>query len=174
MRNERKTGNWVIRLLIALAAIPMVAWCQTPVVSKVVDAASYALTLGSPGSIATIFGTNLARRGYGNRARGSAAAPAWRDESDMERSCRSAVLCFAHADQFPGAIPRRYNPGVLVTAGVVVSTAAGNSVPYKPGSGTSDASGYAAGLFHGRQRLRPGRGSQCCRRWQRLTQLRRE
>jgi hypothetical protein len=59
MRNERKTGNWVIRLLIALAAIPMVAWCQTPVVSKVVDAASYALTLGSPGSIATIFGTNL-------------------------------------------------------------------------------------------------------------------
>jgi len=46
--------------LLALAAAPMAVWCQAPVVSALVDAASFAPTGGHPGAIVTIFGTNLA------------------------------------------------------------------------------------------------------------------
>jgi len=37
------------RALIALATVPVAAWCQVPVVSQVVNAASYQTTSGSPG-----------------------------------------------------------------------------------------------------------------------------
>jgi len=140
MCNERKTGNRAWRALIGLAAIPAAAWCQTPVVSSVVDSASYAATLGSPGAIVSIFGTNLAAatattQGFPLPRQLGGTTVTWNGVA--------APLFYVSPTQinFQVPSPNDETPGVVVAAGVVVSTAAGNSAPYSPGANAWEVAG---------------------------------
>ena len=96
---------------------------------------------GAPGSIATLFGTNLAAA---TATASGVPLPRQLGGTRVTWNGVAAPLFYVSPTQINFQVPNPYDtiPGVLVTAGVVVSTAAGNSVPYKSGNGW-----YAAGLF---------------------------
>ena len=121
--------------LIGLAATVMAAWCQTPVVSKVANAASYQATLGPAGTIVTIFGTSLA--GTTSSARGFPLP--------LELSGTSVTVGGVAAPLFYVS-PTQINLQAPSGGAVVVSTAAGTSAPYLPGTATPSA-WYAGGIF---------------------------
>jgi uncharacterized protein (TIGR03437 family) len=128
--------------LIWLATIPIVAWCQTPVVSRVVDSASYEATLGSPGFIVTIFGTNLAAATATEQV---VPLPRQLGGTTVTWNGVAAALFYVSPTQINLQVPSatsQVSPGV----GIVVSTAAGSSVPYQPSAATPNA-WYAAGIF---------------------------
>lgn len=136
-----RTGTVSCGVLIGLATIPMVAWCQTPVVSGVVNSASYEATLGSPGSIVTIFGTNLAAA---TATAQSVPLPQQLGGTTVTWSGVATPLFYVSPTQINLQVPTasQRSPGV----GVVVSTAAGNSAPYDPFVATPNA-WDAAGIF---------------------------
>ncbi len=139
MRRRLRTVSGGV--LIWLATVPIVAWCQVPVISAVVDSASYTVTLGSPGSIATIFGTNLAAATATAQA---VPLPKQLGGTTVTWNGLAAPLFFVSPTQINLQVPSeaQRNPGV----GLVVSTLGGNSAPYQPSSATPNA-WYAAGLF---------------------------
>lgn len=122
--------------LAALMAAPTAAWGQAPVVSALVDAASYAPTGGLPGAIVTIFGTNLA------------AATATAQSYPLPRQLGGATVTWSgiQAPLFYVS-PTQINlqvPWEERTAGedvLVVSTAAGNSATYSPAIAAPNARG---------------------------------
>ena len=128
-------------VLIWLATIPGVAWCQTPVVSSVVDSASYEATLGSPGSIVTIFGTNLATATATAQA---VPLPTQLGGTTVTWNGFSAPLFYVSPTQINLQVPFASHRSRGV--GVVVFTAAGDSVPYDPFVATPNA-WDAAGIF---------------------------
>lgn len=128
--------------LIWLAAIPA-AWCQTPVVSGVVDAASYTATLGEPGSIGSIFGTNLAA------STGTAQVvplPKQLVGTTVTWNGVAAPLFYVSPTQINFQVPSELGQPAGVNSSVIVSTPAGSSVPFQPSSATPSA-WYVAGLF---------------------------
>jgi uncharacterized protein (TIGR03437 family) len=127
-------------VLIGLATIPIVAWCQTPVISAVVNSASYEATLGSPGSIVAIFGTNLAAA---TATAQSVPLPRQLGGARVTWNGVAAPLFYVSPTQinFQVPSPNDTTPGVLVIAGVVVSTDAGNSVPFAATPNARDAAG---------------------------------
>ena len=118
--------------LIVLASIPSAAWCQVPVVSQVVNAASYQTTSGSPGSIAAIFGTNLA-----------ATAEAAQTVPLPFQLGGTSVTVLGHAVPLFYVSPTQINFQVPEggTSVVVVTTAAGSSFPSEPAEDTWPAAG---------------------------------
>jgi uncharacterized protein (TIGR03437 family) len=113
-----------MRVLLALAAIPMAAWCQTPVISAVVDAASYAPTVGAPDAIVTIFGANLAAT-----TATAQTVPLPRQLGGTTVTWRgiAAPLFYVSPTQINLQVPSESVSASLV---VVVSNAAGSSAPY--------------------------------------------
>jgi uncharacterized protein (TIGR03437 family) len=121
-------------VLIALSAVPAAAWCQTPTITSVVDSASYQATLGSPGSIVSIFGTNLA----------ATTATAETLPLPLQLAGTSVTVGQVAAPLFYVS-PTQINfqaPGPL-NGGVFVSTAAGGMAV----SGPPENAWFAAGIF---------------------------
>jgi len=129
MRNKQSGGSRALRALLGLAALPIMAWCQTPVVTSLVNAASYQPTLGAPGSIASVFGSNLAAAAATAQAY---PLPRQLGGASVTWNGVAAPLLYVSPTQinFQVPSPGDETPGVVVVAGVVVSTAAGNSVPF--------------------------------------------
>ena len=144
MHSERRAGS-ILRIATWIAITAVTAWSQTPAVSSVVDAASYEPTLGAPGALATIFGTNLAAAAATAQA---LPLPTELGGTQVTWNGVAAPLLYVSPTQinFQVPTPDDETPGVLVVTGVVVSTAAGNSAPYNPATATPDA-WQAGGIF---------------------------
>jgi len=121
-------------VLVALAAITVSAWGQTPVVSRVVNSASYQPTFGSPGSIASIFGANLAAT---TAAAQAVPLPFELGGTSVTVLGQAVPLYYVSPVQINFQVP---NAGVV---DLVVSTAAGTSQPYGP----PDNAWNEAGVF---------------------------
>jgi len=125
--------------LIAVVALPMVALCQGPVISSVVNAASYQATPGTTGSLDTIFGTNLA----------STTATAQKFPLPSQLGGTSVTVGGVLAPLLYVS-PSQINfqmPGFKTSdTNIVVATAAGSSASYDPFTAVPNA-WYAAGLF---------------------------
>jgi len=124
--------------LLALMLTPAAAWCQTPVVSSLVNAASYQTTWGRPGTIATIFGTNLAATAATAQ---SAPLPRQLAGTTVTVGGITAPLFYVSPTQINLQIPWG-GPN----NNIVVSTAVGSSAPYNPQTATPDA-WEAGGVF---------------------------
>jgi uncharacterized protein (TIGR03437 family) len=135
MRNERQVGNLMNRVLIALAAAPLAAWCQKPVIASVVNSASYQATLGATGSIATILGTNLAA---------TTATPNV-VPLPLELGGTSVTVNGATVPLFYVS-PTQINFQTPGYGTIVVTTTEGSSVPYDPAAAAPDA-WASAGIF---------------------------
>lgn len=146
--------------LLTAVLLPVAAWCQRPVISPggVVNAATYSADyVGALGSIATIFGTNLAAS---TQAATTLPLPITLAGTSVSVNGIAAPLFYVSPGQINFQIPELGNegPGASTAQGVVVVTAAGGaSDPYtSPGvdgagvfSGTGiftlDASGCGRG-----------------------------
>ncbi len=129
-----------IRLLLFLAAFVPSAWCQKPVIfpGDVVNAASYAVTTTtlrperpeglSPGSIASIFGANLASS---TETASTIPLPTQLTGTSVTVHGLPAHLFYVSPSQINFQMPWRY-PGLTESqaTGVVVTTAAGSSDLY--------------------------------------------
>jgi uncharacterized protein (TIGR03437 family) len=150
-----------IRLLFFLAAFVASAWCQKPVIfpGGVVNAASYAVTTTvlipqrpeglSPGSIASIFGANLA---YSTETASTIPLPTQLAGTSVTVHGFPAPLFYVSPSQINFQMPWRYTGLTESQAtGVVVTTAAGSSDLYplnlEGGEGifTMDSSGCGQG-----------------------------
>ena len=128
------------RALISLAIIPVAAWCQKPVISSVVNAASYQTTTDADGAIATIFGTNLAAS---VEAANAFPLPRQLGGTTVTRYGIAAPLLYVSPTQINFQMPSYGDqvPGVGTAPAIVVSTAAGTSDPY------SETGWRAVGIF---------------------------
>ena len=124
-------------VFIGLAASPMGAWGQLPVISAVVDAASYAPTLGEPEGIVTIFGTNLATT---TATAQTLPLLTQLGGTTVTWNGLAAPLLYVSPTQINLEVP-----GTPPYTVVAVTTAAGVSAPYNPSTATPAASGW--GLF---------------------------
>jgi uncharacterized protein (TIGR03437 family) len=99
------------------------------VVTSLVNAASYQATLGPSGSIVSVFGTNLAAAAATAQAY---PLPRQLGGTSVAWNGVAAPLLYVSPTQINLQVPSPGDetPGVVVVAGVVVSTAAGNSVPF--------------------------------------------
>ena len=136
--------NSLQRTILLFAAFAMAGWSQAPVVSAVVDAASYAATAGAWDGIVTIFGKNLAAE---TATAGSLPLPRQLGGTTVSWNGIAAPLFYVSPTQINLQVPDRSDStlGLATGLGVVVSTAAGNSVAYNPAVETPYADGY--GLF---------------------------
>jgi uncharacterized protein (TIGR03437 family) len=143
VHSERRAGSGIRDIAACIAIAAAAAWSQTPVVSSVVDAASYEPTLGASGAIATIFGTNLAAAAVTAQ---TLPLPRSLGGTSVTWNGVAAPIFYVSPTQinFQVPTPDDETPGVLVVAGVVVSTAAGNSAPYNPAGGDA---WLAGGIF---------------------------
>jgi uncharacterized protein (TIGR03437 family) len=121
----------------------MGAWCQAPVVSAVVDSASYTATLGEPGSIASIFGTNLAAS---TAIAQVIPLPKQLAGTTVIWNGVSAPLFYVSPTQINFQVPRDSGQSAVVANSVIVSTLAGTSALFQPSSASPNA-WYVAGLF---------------------------
>jgi uncharacterized protein (TIGR03437 family) len=122
----------------------MAVWCQTPVISRMVDAASYAPTQGTPDAIVSVFGTNLAATTATAQA---FPLPRQLGGTTVTFFGTAAPLLYVSPTQINFQVPSNdFTPGVGHALGLVVSTDAGNSAPYDPFTATPNAWG-AAGIF---------------------------
>ena len=138
--------------LLAIAAMPGV--CQTnsmPVISGVVNSASYTSLIG-PGSIVSIFGSNLTT-GFQSVEASSVPLPMTLAGTTVTFNGNKAPLLFVSPGQINAQIPSStaVNGALASTASVVVSTAAGSSAAAQvtvfavgPGFFSSDSSGCGA------------------------------
>jgi adhesin/invasin len=110
----------------------------------VVNSASYEATLGEPGSIATIFGANLATTTVTAQV---VPLPKQLGGTTVTWNGVAAALFFVSPTQINFQVPSDSGRSVGVgNPALVVSTTAGNSTPYVPSSATPNA-WNAAGLF---------------------------
>ena len=150
------------RSLVLFSCYAALAWCQKPVIfpGGVVNAASYGTTSYSwlpvgpgvnSGSIATIFGSNLA---VSTRTAEAIPLPTMLAGTSVNVYGCIAPLFYVSPSQINFQIPERPGEGTCVSPGppgVVVSTALGASDPYAietmgaPGIFTRDASGCGQG-----------------------------
>jgi uncharacterized protein (TIGR03437 family) len=119
--------------MIALA-IHAAAFGQAPVISNIVNAASYQPTQGASGSIASIMGANLAAT---TATAGAVPLPFELGGTTVTVEGHAVPLFYVSPTQINFQVPQ---PGTLA---VVVTTAAGSSLPYEPPEG----SWLAAGIF---------------------------
>ncbi len=145
MRSEPLAKNGIWRALVGLAVVPTAAWCQTPVVSRAVDSASYQATLGSPGSIVSVFGTNLAAAAATAQA---VPLPRQFGGTTVTWNGAAAPLFYVSPTQINLQVPPQADqaPGKANAADVVVSTASGISAPFDASIAVPSA-WYAAGVF---------------------------
>jgi len=130
------------RTLFGLAIWPLLAWGQKPVINPggVVNAASYAtgleidssgtvFTTLPGGSIATIFGTNLAAS---TQSAQSAPLPRQLAGTAVSVDGIAAPLFYVSPTQINFQMPSSNDttPGISAATGIVVGTAAGLSDPY--------------------------------------------
>jgi uncharacterized protein (TIGR03437 family) len=154
------------RTLFGLAIWPLLAWGQKPVINPggVVNAASYSTGLDlvvtgavsttlAGGSIATIFGTNLAAS---TQSAESTPLPRQLAGTAVSVDGIAAPLFYVSPTQVNFQMPSYYDttPGISPANGIVVGTAAGMSDPYMtvitgpnpvPGIFTMDVSGCGQG-----------------------------
>ncbi len=123
------------RALLGLLVLPIAAWCQAPVISSLLNAASYQPTLAYPGAIVSIFGTNLATTIAGAQ---SVPLPLKLGETSVTVGGVAAPLFYVSPTQINLQIPAQ--------GSVVVSTPAGSSAPYDPATVTPNA-WLAGGIF---------------------------
>jgi uncharacterized protein (TIGR03437 family) len=124
-----------------LAVATTLAWCQVPVVSSLVDAASYTPTLGVRGAVATIFGTNLSTT---TASAGSLPLPTQLGGTRVEWNGVAVPLFYVSPTQINFQVPAPV--GTWAAPVIVVSSVAGNSLPYRPEVETPGA-WRVAGLF---------------------------
>ncbi len=135
MRSKRIRKNSGV--LLALVATQVAAWSQAPVVSSLVNSASYQPTLGGGGTIATIFGTNLAAAPASAQ---STPLPLQLGGTSVTVGGVAAPLFYVSPAQINFQVPNGANDVV------VVSTASGISAAYNPDTATPNA-WYAGGVF---------------------------
>jgi uncharacterized protein (TIGR03437 family) len=132
----------VERALIGLLIAPVAAWCQqTPVISSLVNSASYQPTVEYPGFIVTIFGTNLATA---TASAPSVPLPLKLGGTTVTVGGTAAPLFYVSPTQINLQMPGQ-GSGAASTS-VVVSTSAGSSAPYDPYTVTPNA-WLAGGIF---------------------------
>jgi uncharacterized protein (TIGR03437 family) len=117
------------RALIAFITVSSAAWCQTPVISSLVNSASYQPTLGERNSVATIFGTHLAASTATAQA---VPLPLQLGGTSVTFYGVAAPLFYVSPTQINLLVP----DGSLTGNGVIVATAAGTSPPYEPYTAT--------------------------------------
>jgi uncharacterized protein (TIGR03437 family) len=116
---------------IGLLGLPIAAWCQIPVISSMVNAASYEVTAGYPGYIVTLFGTNLAGT--------TASAPSF--PLPLSLGGTSVTVNGVTAPLFYVS-PTQINlqiPDAPTISPIVVSTSGASSAPYDPNTATPNA-----------------------------------
>jgi len=128
-------SNGVTRGLVVLLYTSVAAWCQTPVVSSLVNSASFQPTLGGSGTIGTIFGTNLAT---GIAAASSIPLPLQLGHTSVTVGGIAAPLLYVS--------PTQINLQMPAEGSIVVSTPAGTSSPFDPYTATPNT-WYAGGIF---------------------------
>jgi len=139
------------RTIFVLAICPLAAWCQKPVVSSLTSAATYGPNSVNSGSIATVFGTNLA-----NCTQEAQVLPLPRLICGTSLSINGIAAPLFYVSptqinfQWPGALDTTQSS--CAPSGIVVCTAAGASDPYQAtpspetfGIFTMDASGCGQG-----------------------------
>src|SRR5271157_3923204 len=135
------------RLLCGLTIWTLAAWAQRPVISSVANAASYSTYAFPAGSIASIFGSNLAASTLPATA---VPLPTSLGGTSVAVNAVAAPLFYVSPSQINFQVPS-YGAGTAAASGVVVTTAAGRSDPYPLGGGDSvglftlDASGCGRG-----------------------------
>jgi uncharacterized protein (TIGR03437 family) len=109
---------------MALAALSLIpeAWCQAPVISSVVNAASYQPTTGGPGHVVSVFGTNLATA---PAAATSVPLPLQLAGTSVTVGGLPAPLFYVSPTQVNLQVPNARDSII-----VVVSTPAGSSAPF--------------------------------------------
>jgi hypothetical protein len=142
---------------IMLVAGAGAAWSQTPVISALVNAASYEPTLATPGSIVTIFGSNLAMT---TAVATSVPLPLQLGGASVTQGGVAAPLFYASPSQINFQVPSN-NGGSFV-----VTSSAGSSSPYDPIHRNAERLVCRGNLYRRQQRMRPGRGIE--RRRQRI------
>jgi len=123
------------RALIGLLAVPMAAWCQPPVISSLLNSASYQPTLENAGFIVTIFGKNLAST--------TASAPSV--PLPLKLGGTTVTVGGVAAPLFYVS-PTQINLQLPAQGSVVVSTSVGSSAPYDPYTATPNT-WPAGGIF---------------------------
>ena len=143
------------RLLAGLMLWPLVAWGQEPVISTVVNAASYSRSFTSngshaimPGSIATIFGANLAAS---TQTADTVPLPMSLGGTNVVFQGITAPLLYVSPTQINFQVPSN---ALSNNGGVVVTTPTGSSASYllqgtdsALGIFTLDGSGCGRGLI---------------------------
>lgn len=143
------------RLLVGLMLWPLVAWGQEPVISTVVNAASYSRSFTSngshaimPGSIATIFGANLAAS---TQTADTVPLPMSLGGTNVVFQGITAPLFYVSPTQINFQVPSN---ALSNNGGVVVTTPTGSSASYllqgtdsALGIFTLDGSGCGRGLI---------------------------
>ena len=123
------------RAPILFVCLPLAASCQEPVITRVVNAASYQPSYGPMASIATIFGSNLA----------TTVATAQTIPLPLSLAGTSVTVGGVAAPLFY-ASPTQINLQMPSLGGVVVSTPAGFSEPFFYGSDPNNV-WQAGGIF---------------------------
>lgn len=136
-----------LALLLCLFS-PTIAWCQKPVISSVVNAASYQpMSSNGGGSIVSIFGTNLAAS---TETAGAASLPTQIGGTSVTVFGQPAHLFYVSPGQINLQLPTRSSYPATPPA-IVVATASGTSDPYIPtgalpfGIFSADSSGCGQG-----------------------------
>ena len=129
------------RAFIGLLAMPMAVWSQTPVISSLVNAASYQPTIEYPGFIVSIFGTNLAAV---TASAPSVPLPLKLAGTTVTVGGIAAPLLFVSPTQINLQMPAQ-GSGAASTS-LVVSNSGGSSAPYDPYTATPNA-WLAGGIF---------------------------
>ena len=126
----------MLRAAAALVGVTVAAYGQAPVITSVVNAASYQPTLADYGVLDTIFGSNLAA--------GAAEASGYPPPTQLGGT---TVMVGGTAAPLLYVSQTQINFQSTSSQGaIVVSTAAGSSAPYDPATATPNA-GAAGGLF---------------------------
>lgn len=123
--------------IVGLVAAATAAWPQTPVISSIVDAASYEPTLATAGGIVTIFGSNLAST---TSTAASVQLPLQLGGTSVTEGGVAAPLFYVSPTQINLQVPNDLGGSFVITA------SAGSSAPYDPSTATPNA-WYAGGIF---------------------------
>ena len=142
MFSDTKARRAAQLVLIAAALGAPAAWSQVPVISAVVDAASYGTTAGVQDEIVTVFGTNLAAA---TATAQMVPLPLGLGGTTVSWGGVAAPLFYVSPTQINFEVPRALGYGVGY--GVVVSTGAGSSAPFYNYGEPARADPPPVGLF---------------------------
>src|SRR5438445_6850778 len=137
-----------MRIFLLCCLSPLIAWCQKPVISSVVNAASYQpMSSNGGGSIVSVFGTNLAAD---TETTSGASLPTQIGGTSVTVNGVAAPLFYVSPGQINLQVPTRSSYPAIPPP-IVVTTALGISDPYVPtdsvpfGIFTGDSSGCGPG-----------------------------